>query len=294
MDKFIDNVINTWGDAGEIWLAQLPDIIEQAADNWGLKDILAYPNLSYNFVAQAMQGENPVTLKISQDKQLITDEYSALQHFAGNGLVKVLAHDGAINALLLEQARPGGTLQDFETPKIIDKIALYADVVNNIAKVKITTPDKYTHVSTWCEAIDRIDTDIIPEKLAITAKKLKEELLSTSNHEYLCHGDLHLENIIQNDNTWFAIDPKGIIAEKTFEVAAFDLLTDDELEKNVNLTKRIIARNHSLATQLSLNPQRLLNWIFLRLMISAQWFIEDNCDPAKPLQIATQIHPLLK
>lgn len=294
MDKFIDNVINTWGDAGEIWLAQLPDIIEQAADNWGLKDILAYPNLSYNFVAQAMQGENPVTLKISQDKQLITDEYSALQHFAGNGSVKVLAHDGATNALLLEQARPGGTLQDFETPKIIDKIALYADVVNNIAKVKITTPDNYTHVSTCCEAIDRIDTNIIPEKLAITAKKLKEELLSTSNHEYLCHGDLHLENIIQNDNTWFAIDPKGIIAEKTFEVAAFDLITDDELEKNVNLTKRIIARNHSLATHLSLNPQRLLNWIFLRLMISAQWFIEDNCDPAKPLQIATQIHPLLK
>lgn len=294
MDKFIDNVINTWGDAGEIWLAQLPDIIEQAAESWGLKDILAYPNLSYNFVAQATQDEQPVTLKISQDKQLITDEYNALQHFAGNGSVKVLAHDSETNALLLEQARPGGTLKDYETPKIIDKIALYAGVVNNISKVVIVNPEGYIHVSKWCEAIDRIDGNTIPEKFVTTAKTLRQQLLSTMSDEYLCHGDLHLENIIQNNDTWFAIDPKGIIAEKTFEVATYDLLSDDELEKNVNLSKRIIARNHSLATQLSLDPQRLLSWAFLRQILAAQWFIEDNCDPTKALNIASQIHPLLK
>ena len=294
MDKFIDNVINTWGDAGEIWLIQLPDIIEQAAEKWGLNGILAYPNLNYNFVAEATQNKQPVTLKISQDKLLITDEYKALHHFAGNGAVKVLAHDSDTNSLLLQQARPGGNLKTYNTPKIIDKIAIYANVVNNIAKLQITEPEKYTHVSKWCEAIDRINIDKIPAKFITTAKLLTDKLINSSNNEYLCHGDLHLENIIQNGNTWLAIDPKGIIGEKAFEIAAFDLLSDEELEKNVNLSKRIIARSHSLASQFAIEPQRLLSWTFLRLIIAAQWFIEDNSDPVKPLNIAAQIHPFIK
>lgn len=291
MDDFIDRVIETRGDDGQIWLAQLPKLIEQVADRWRLTDIIAYENLSYNFVAHAKQGTRNVTLKLSQDKKLISDEYNALQYFAGNGVITVLAIDYETNCLLLQEAIPGGTLKNFDAPKIIDKISLFTSVVNKIASAPKDNLQKFMHVSHLCNSIDEPTT--IPSKYIETAQKLRDSLLNSAIDEYLCHGDLHLDNIIQHSSSWLAIDPKGIVAEKAFEVAAFDLLSSEELAGNVNLSKRIVARNHSLAAAFNIAPQRLLSWFFLRLILSALWFIEDNEDPNKVLEIVKYIDLLL-
>jgi hypothetical protein len=45
---FVSIITNTFGEDGESLIANLPTLIEEAAQRWGLTDIQLVPNLSYN------------------------------------------------------------------------------------------------------------------------------------------------------------------------------------------------------------------------------------------------------
>lgn len=84
------------------------------------------------------------------------------------------------------------------------------------------------------------------------------------------------------------------MGEMAFEAAAFDILRPAEIKNNSTLSLTILDRVANLATALSIDFNRLLGWIFLRIIISAQWFIEDNANPSNNLALAKQVYPLLK
>ena len=293
MQTLIKNVTNTWGDKGTSWLSNLASILEFLSVHWALTDIKPVNNMSYNYVALAVQAnKKPVVIKISCDEQLIADEYKALQHFDGHASIKVIDINKAQNALLLEQAQPGYLLKEQHPINIEDTIKVYAKIVKEIA-LRPLPIEYYTHVSKWCKAIDRVDDKRIEQRFIEKAQKLKEFLLGSAKQEYVCHGDLHLENIIQYKEQWLSIDPKGIIGEMAFEAAACDIISKGERQDPSTASSKIIDRTTLLARALNLDFNRLLSWIFLRVIISTQWFIEDNGDPNEMLFLAKQIYPLL-
>lgn len=293
MNALEKTVTNTWGHKGKDWLVKLPSIIKHLADYWSLTNINQVNNLSYNYVAIALQNNNiPVVLKVSCDEQLISDEYKALKHFDGHGAIKVLDINTEYNALLLEKAAPGFLLKEHHSRKIEDTITIYAKVVKTLA-TRLRPSNGYTHVSKWCAAIDRITDRRIEKRFVDKAKQLRSILLESVKHEYLCHGDLHLENIILHGSTWLTIDPKGIIGEMAFEAAAFDIITEDEIAATQDISAKIMDRTTKLANALEVDFDRLLSWIFLRIIISAQWFIEDNGDPNNMLALTNHVFPLL-
>lgn len=288
-----NNVINVWGEQGALWLKQLPAIIARLVQHWSLYDIKPVDNMSYNYVAKATQkvGKS-VVLKIGCDTQLIEDEYNLLKHFNGQGSIKVLDihYDG--NALLLEQAIPGYLLKKHHLANITDTIKIYTNVVKALAS-KDRPSGQYTHVKKWCEALDRMHDDRIKPDYVIKAKVLRDFLLSSAEKEYLCHGDLHLANIILHGNQWLSIDPKVVIGEIVFEAAAFDLIDKREWLDPELIQDKILHRTHLITSQLNINHDRLLMWIYLRVMISAQWFIEDNGNPDEMLKLVSMLYPLL-
>ena len=159
----------------------------------------------------------------------------------------------------------------------------------------LSATNDYTHVSAWCSVIDTVNDARVPVNYIKKSKDLRDTLLSSIPEAYLCHGDLHLENIIQHNDTWLAIDPKGVIGEMAFEAAAFDLLTEQEFENVGNLSCEIIkSRIVLLANMLNIDFYRLIAWIFLRTIISAQWFIEDNGDPSRRLALSHKIYSILE
>lgn len=117
--------------------------------------------------------------------------------------------------------------------------------------------------------------------------------MNSAKNEYLCHSDLHLENIIQYGDKWLSIDPKGIIGEMAFEAAAFDLIDKSEWSQLETIKDKVINRVNLLASALDIDKDRLLAWIFLRVIISAQWFIEDNGNPDEMLTLASTVFPLV-
>ena len=63
--------------------------------------------------------------------------------------------------------------------------------------------------------------------------------------------------------------------------------TPDEIKNKIS--KRV----NLLAKALEIDKDRLLAWAFLRAMIAAQWFIEDNGNPGEMLQRARPIYSLI-
>ena len=293
MKTLSKNAINVWGDKGKRWLKQLPEILSTLTCYWKLSDITPVNNMTYNYVAKAMQNENvPVVIKISCDKQLIENEHFALSYFDGKGSVRVLDVYADLNAMLIEQAIPGMLLKAHQAININKTIDIYADVIKELASQNGEV-NSANHVRQWCQAIDRIDDKRIDVNYIQKAQELRDYLLGSVEHEYLCHGDLHLENIISHADKWLSIDPKGVVGEIAFEASAFDLIHKSEWAYPELIPSKVINRVNLLADVIGVDKSRLLGWIFLRIIISAQWFIEDNDSPDEMLSLASIFYPML-
>lgn len=287
LSRLKQTIINARGSEGERWFNDLPQTIEKLKKHWALTQIKPVTNMSWHYVAFAEQNGKPVVLKFGADEKSIYGEYQALKHYNSQGMIEVLDYYQPLNALLLARAVPGGMLKE-EDRHVIEA---YAEVVK---KLSSNHPIKhpFLHVRDWCQVIDEMNDTRIPTEYILKAKGIRQWLLDSMRHEYLCHGDLHLENILQHQDEWVAIDPKGIIGEMAFEAAAFDLIREDESHA-VNITLIINQRIIELAKTLEIEEKRLTAWIFLRIMLSIQWFIEDSGNPDRMLKMADIVYPIL-
>ncbi len=74
-------------------------------------------------------------------------------------------------------------------------------------------------------------------------------------------------------DSWLAIDPKGVVGEREYEVGA--LLRNCLLSSP--LPERILARRVSqLAEELGFERERVLGWGLAQAVLSAWWIIEDG------------------
>lgn len=291
LDALRKTIINARGQSGKKWYDHLPETIQILEAHWSLSNIQPVINMSWNYVAFAKQNDEPVVLKISADKESIHHEYQALQHFAGIGAITVIDFDSKYHALLLQKAVPGTLLKGNHSKNISDVINSYANVVRAL---RLTKAPKYTfhHARKLYEAIENIDDPRVPKHYIDKAKHIRTWIFETTTDEYVCHGDLHLDNIIKHEKQWIAIDPKGVVGEMAFEASAFDLLNDHETHAASQITTILTERIQQLASVLNLNEERLMAWIFLRTMVSIQWFLEDKGDPTKMLKMADHLYPL--
>lgn len=285
--SFIQTISNTFGNNGQSWLETLPDLLLTLKKKWELSDLKPIPNMSYHYVAKAIQHSNsPVVLKIGCDKQLMLREATTLEYFHGIGAVKIVAFAENFNALLLEQAIPGHSLKSLYPLEMDRVMNAYATVVHNINRRPLQKNEKepFFALAKWLEAFDKAEASIIDPKILQIAKNRREALLSTIKYPKLLHGDLHLENILENQGKWICIDPQGVIGEIEFEVAAFDIFSLSEIQ--TASTNLFLDRIDKLAVATNLASDRLKDWFFVRLVLSAVWSIEDKGDPSKALKLA--------
>lgn len=276
LNTLTKHVVGAWGEHGKQWLEALPDIVETLAEQWQLKNINPINFPSYNYVAFCDQEpNNPVVLKISCDAQLIADEYKTHQHFNGLGSVKVFAYDDQLNAVLLERAVPGDVLKALDRDSAIN---IYADVVKKLHSCKQNDMTSYMTSEKWLQTIDRMQDNRL-KKYICKAKEFVALLAKNPQEKKICHGDLHLENIILHGKEYLAIDPKGVVGELAFELAAFDLLTDQEMQQE-EVSSLIKQRVLKLSENAHCDKDRLFMWFYLRCLLGAQWFIEDEQDPS--------------
>lgn len=277
MQELERNNVNLFGQAGKIWISNLPKIIDTLAIKWELSSIEPVTNMTWNYVAKANSKlHGAVCIKSSIDKKLIADEIKALKHFSGPNVVKILDYDKESNALLLQQAIPGKSLKNIypNNEKLV--IANYADVIKGLNFATNQNHNAFKHVRDWLKVFDRIDKNQLEEGLVDKAIKISNNLLARGDKEFVLHGDLHLDNIILDGANWITIDPKGIVGPIEFEIACFDFIDNDEISQELDIPQLFLERSRLLSHALKLNHSMLVDWVFVRLVLGTCWMIEDN------------------
>ncbi|HEX4046088.1 MAG TPA: aminoglycoside phosphotransferase family protein [Gammaproteobacteria bacterium] len=290
MNKLIENVTNIFGEQGSEWINNLPNTVEALAKHWQLRQILPVDNMTYNYVAKAITSTNkPVVLKISCDKKSSGEEMQALMYFDGNASVRLLDHNEKYHAMLLDQAIPGTTLKSFYPAQIEYVMDCYAATMNKLHSKRLPSQHHYRHISDWLKAIDRLTANHFPAGMFDHAIQIKNKLLSTMQQELFLHGDLHHDNLIKNNDEWLTIDPKGIIGDAEFEIAAFDFIHPSEFHLQTGIKNLFAKRIDILAEKSKLNAARIKDWVFVRLILSAAWSIEDNCEIGWDIELAKSL-----
>ena len=284
------NITNLYGSKGTDWIANLPAIVTALTNHWSLSEITSLSNMTFNYVAKAiLNTKQPVVLKISYDRQSIINEKQALTNLGSQGSIKLIDYNSTYNALLLQQAIPGITLKSLYRDNQDYVMDCYVETMQKLHHQQLLKELNPPSVADWLKALDEPSLKIIPPTLLNKAIELRNKMLSSPKPLIFLHGDLHHDNILKHGNEWLSIDPKGVIGEAEFEIAAFDFMYISELTATVDVKNVFAKRVELLAQKSELDPQRIKDWVFLRLILMAAWFIEDNGDPSWAIKLAELI-----
>jgi streptomycin 6-kinase len=274
MKTFEQNIINLYGEKGRQWLDRLPNLVIQLANTYELSNLKPVNNLSYNYVLSGFQDSQPIILKLGLDIGGFKREAEALIALEGFGVVQVFSENAGL--LLLECATLGVSLTSYFPKNDNESINITADVIKRLHKAPLPSAYAFPHIKDWLEALDG---DLkIPAQTLKKAREIRDQLLKTAGPDVLLHGDLHQDNMLQNGNGWVVIDPKGVVGEPAYEVAAFIRNPMPELMNHDDAPNIIHNRVTRFAQILELPSQRILDWCFVQAVLAWVWALEDGCD----------------
>jgi streptomycin 6-kinase len=274
-DKFVHTMMNIHKEKAEEWLKNFDNMIADYEARWEL-NIQEPFDLSFNFVAPAVRKNGrEVVLKVVLSRKEFLAELEAIKLMNGKGMVELLEYDLNLGVMLLERLTPGHTLAAIEDDEEAARIASQV-----MKRLWVPAPEK-TEIQTVIDrenSLKRI-TYNNPDGFGPISKETLEEALkifSELNREitpsYLLHGDLHHFNILKNGNSWTAIDPKGLIGDREYDLIQY--LLNKLPESNVNdiIEKRV----DIFVNELNLDKERVLLRGFSHAVLSTCWTIEDG------------------
>jgi streptomycin 6-kinase len=297
--EFIQTIKNTFGTDGEAWLDALPNLISEASRRWGLTDIQPVCNLSYNFVAFARRlpspsgspkgmlregngGEGEVVLKLGVPNHELTSEIAALRLYDGHGTCRLLDADESKGMLLLEPLQPGHMLTTLTDDERATQIA--AEVMCQLWRPVPEKVDDFIQLKSWFKGFKRLrkrhdgKTRVLLKHLVETAESLSRDLLSENKDETLLHGDFHHYNVLQSARGWLAIDPKGVVGPRGYEVGPLLINPIHRFLKGSNPQAQTAKRIAILSEMLGMERERIRAWGICHALLSAWWSVEDGGD----------------
>ncbi|HEX2132278.1 MAG TPA: aminoglycoside phosphotransferase family protein [Actinophytocola sp.] len=294
------NVRQVWGPAGSRWLADLPAVLDEVAEDWEL-DVGPPFELSFHYVAAVTCADGTravLKLGVPSGDSLRT-EAPALAAFAGRGAVRLLRADLDRGALLLERATPGDRLRDLVPRHDTAATAIVAEVARRLHSAPAPAlPDPVSYAADFDDHLAAHgDHGPLPRDLVVRAAGLLRELCA-SGERVVLHGDLHHDNILRGTREpWLAIDPHGLVGDPGYDVGA--LLYNPEPDvRDPALTALVPARVEQLADVLRMPVERVVAWGFVAGVLSDVWNAEgwapgDPSPVSRALDVARLLLPRL-
>lgn len=218
----------------------------------------------------------PVALKVVKraGDEWRCGEVAAL--FGGRGVVQVLQH--VEGAALFERLDPGEPLAalslDGRDEEATDILAML------LGRMSPADPPP------WCPTLEQWGAAFAPylasgdtrvaRELVEPAQRIYAELCATQRNPALLHGDLHHYNVLSDRSRgWCAIDPKGVVGELEYELAAAlrNPIERPELFATLDVVER---RLDQFGLALGIDVGRARGWCFAQSVLSAIWDIGDG------------------
>jgi streptomycin 6-kinase len=194
----------------EGYLPRLERIAMEVAAEWGLELGPRITAGRYSYVAPA--GDDAI-LKIVPIEDTDADHIAeALRVWNGDGAVRLLRHEPARRALLLERLVPGT-----EAAEVSEEEAIAAAIsVGGRIWREPPRDHGYRTVRDW---VRRWMPPEDAHPLAPVARRTYAAM--TPRMDTLVHADFHHHNLLRRGDDWAVIDPKPIVGEPEFDVPAF-------------------------------------------------------------------------
>ena len=293
--EFIRNIEGVFGKAGREFLANLPALIDEASQRWGLTDVQPSPELSYNFVAFANRGDEQVVLKMSVPNREAKSEMAALRLFNGEGACRLIDYEQKKCWMLLERLNPGVMLSTLEDDEEATHVA--ADVMERIWR---SAPEDsvYIRLTDWFDGLRKIrpafhgGTGPFSSKLLERVEHSTAEFFAENHKPVLMHGDFHHYNILSSERGWLIIDPKGVIGPACYEVGPLLINPWGDLLSGKNYRQMTRRRIDILHERLGFERERIREWGLAHAILSAWWSIEDHTGEEYALAFAEMIADL--
>lgn len=213
--------IGTWaGEPGQAWLAALPRLAAECAEEWGLA--VGEPCQPSGYCSLALRatraGGAPCVLKLGFPDEWSEHEGTALRHYAGGAAVELYAEDRARRALLLERCEPGTSLLA-EPDDVATRI-----VAETLLDLWSPPPEGHPYPlladgpERWAAAVRA--SPVLPPRLRDETLDVLGWLRDDPADPVVLHCDLHPGNVLRAARRpWLAIDPKPAVGERAYDLA---------------------------------------------------------------------------
>lgn len=280
-EALLKNLHDVHEDAAP-WLADLPALLAGLEHRWNVRVTGLVPDLSYNVVAFAESADGAACiLKLSPPSADIAREIAALRLYDGDGTCRLLEADSGAAALLLERVLPGASLwsTDCADPRADEAATRSAAQLMRQLWRPVPADNPFRTLASWTRAIPAYlaaETGPLPRALVRRAEGLRRELLETES-KVLLHADLHHGNILRAERqAYLAIDPKGIVGPRGYEVGPFLENPTPRLSSQPALRNILARRVEVFAETLELPANEVAAWSFVHAVLSACWSAEDH------------------
>lgn len=280
-ENFAKAMRDVYGAEGETWITRLPGIVGACAERWSLSVAEPFQPLSYNWVAPATRRDGgAVVLKVGFPCRELRNGAAALRVYDGRGIARLLESDAELGAMLLERLTPGAMLDSL--PDEAQATTSAASVMRQLWR-PAPPEHQFPTVADWGKGFERLHRAFgggsgpFPADLVQEAEETFAELLATSGEPVVLHGDLHHFNILSAEReAWLAIDPKGVVGEREYEVGAYLRNTKAQILAAPDAGAMLSRRLDIFASELGMDRQRLRAWAFSQALLSTWWYYEDH------------------
>lgn len=269
------------GEAGRQWLVTLPALLNECHARWSLELDEPFENLSYNLVLPGRMADGTeIVLKVGVPCHELLTEAAALSLFDGKGAARLFDADAPRGILLMERIAPGTPLYKLQEDSEATSTA--AKLMRRLWRTP-HADHSFPSLAIWFRAFERLreifdgGSGPFPPELIAKAENMFTELNASSDHNVILHGDLHHANILfSTKRGWVAIDPKGIVGDRGYEVGSF-MLNQLPIGTSESATMKVLTRRLSIfSDELRIGRERLARWAFCYAVLSALWDFEES------------------
>ena len=245
------------------WIAELPRLADRFCETWSLRPDGPVRHGAVAVVLPVVRADGSrAVLKLTAREPETVDEPTALTVWDGNGAVRLLDHDDAHGALLLERLDAGRTL---DGEPIDDAVRIAGRLLRRLA---VPAPPLHRRLSEvaerWTGELPRENAaGIVPKPLLDKAVGLCRELGPAAGKK-MVNEDLHYENVLRGQREpWLLIDPKVLTGDPEFGVIPllWNRYDADQVENRLAALAEIAGLDRELARR----------WTFVRAIDNWLW-----------------------
>lgn len=252
---------------------------------WGAESVGAPWRTPSSVLVPGMRDGVPVVLKVPsvEEERLAT---RLLVWWDGRGAVPVLEHDdGAV--LMVRATGPRDLAAMARTGRDAEATAVLVDAVSALHAHGLPPADvPLVPLRRWFR--DLLDHPQPDPLLAGAAEVALGVLAATTDADVVAlHGDVHHGNVLDLGDGWGAIDPKGLIGHRAFDVANLFCNPDQDVAA-VRLEDRLVA----VAERFALDPDLLVRWVVAWCGLSTAWVRQDpSAGRRTPAEVLARLLP---